>query len=68
MTSHTQTPAVLLRIVKLSWPLLGLFILVELFPAAMAILAEQSVERGMIAQAQSSAAEHYLSALLDKTR
>ncbi|PBB89395.1 hypothetical protein CK215_27695 [Mesorhizobium sp. WSM3864] len=68
MNSQDQTPAVLSRILKFSCAFLALLIFAELFPPAMSMLAEQSAERGMIAQAQSSAAEHYLSALLDKTR
>ncbi|RUW81433.1 MULTISPECIES: hypothetical protein [unclassified Mesorhizobium] len=68
MNSQDQTPVVLLLIVKFSCAFLALLIFAELVPPAMSMLAEQSAERGLIAQAQSSAAEHYLSALLDKTR
>ncbi|TGP50837.1 hypothetical protein EN873_23530 [bacterium M00.F.Ca.ET.230.01.1.1] len=68
MNAHNRTLTVFLRVAKFSWPFLGLLIFAKLFPTTMSMLAEQSAERGMIAQAQSSAAEHYLSVLLDKNK
>ncbi|TIL83477.1 MAG: hypothetical protein E5Y89_00435 [Mesorhizobium sp.] len=68
MSNHDQLPTVLLQIAKFAWPFVALLIFAELFPTALTMLAEQSAERGMIAQAQSSAAEHYLSTLLDKNK
>ncbi|OBQ96458.1 hypothetical protein CK222_29345 [Mesorhizobium sp. WSM3866] len=63
-----KPPTLLLRIAKFTLPFVALLVFAELFPTAMTMLAEQSAERGMIAQAQSSAAEHYLSTLLDRNK
>ncbi|TGT87419.1 MULTISPECIES: hypothetical protein [unclassified Mesorhizobium] len=65
MHDHNQTRNVFLQLVKFCTALLALFMFAELSPTAMAILADQSVQRGMIAQEQSKAAEHYLSILLN---
>ncbi|RUW22588.1 hypothetical protein EN858_19805 [Mesorhizobium sp. M4B.F.Ca.ET.215.01.1.1] len=62
---HNHTRNVFLQIAKFCIPLLALLMFAKLSPAVMAMLADQSVQRGMIAQAQSKAAEHYLSILLN---
>ncbi|BCG82123.1 hypothetical protein [Mesorhizobium sp. 113-3-3] len=60
-----HTPNVFRQIARLCTALLALLIFAELSPTVMAMLADQSVQRGMIAQAQAEAAEHYLSILLN---
>ncbi|RWC96459.1 MAG: hypothetical protein E5V58_03230 [Mesorhizobium sp.] len=65
MHNHNQTRNVFLQIARFCTALLALLVFAELSPTVMVMLADQSVQRGMIAQAQSKAAEHYLSILLN---
>ena len=65
---HNHTHNVFLLTAKFCLPFLALLLLARLSPAVMTILADQSVQRGMIAEAQSKAAEHYLSILLNQTQ
>ncbi|TGQ63587.1 MAG: hypothetical protein E5V49_09995 [Mesorhizobium sp.] len=63
MNNHTRN--VFRRIARFCIPILALLMFAKLSPAVMTILADQSAQRGEIAQAQSRAAEHYLSILLN---